>query len=130
MAKPFTIPKEDIEKMIQLKNEGYSNQQIADIFNIAKSTLWDNIYRHTKGESYSLRNKSKVVVPKWERLEIAKLVIAMRRKEGKNSRDVAEELQIPLQKVNKLWFTTISVNIAINKLKDNAYGQSYTQTEK
>lgn len=130
MAKRFTIPQEEIEKMIELKNQGYSDREVAEMFNIAKSTLWDNVYKFKTGESYNLRNKSKVIIPKWERLEIAKLVIAIKRKEGKNSRDVSEELQIPLQKVNKLWFTTSTVSIARWVRKEQDYGANTTATEK
>ena len=96
MARPSVLTQSDIEQMKILKGYGYSNRQIADIFNVAKSTVWDNIYS-SKGE--------KIILPPYRKIQIAIEVIRLRKKEGKNTQEVSQELDIPLGEVNYIWGT-------------------------
>ncbi len=94
MRTKLSILEEDLASMRLLKSQGYSNRQISSIFNIAKSTVWDNIYS-TKNE--------KIILPEYRKIEIAKQVIALRKKQGYNTGEVAKELGIPLGEVNYIW---------------------------
>jgi DNA-binding CsgD family transcriptional regulator len=96
MSSRLRISEEDLEQMRLLKSQGYSNRAIADMFNIAKSTVWDNIYKDKS-------KQVKVIIPPYRRLEIAKEVIKIRREQGKNTMEVAQELDIPLKEVNYIW---------------------------
>lgn len=96
MSKRVTISEEDIQQMKYLRAQGYSNRQIADIFNVAKSTVWDNVYSK-KGE--------KIELPPFRKIQIAIEVIRIRKEEGKNSLQVATELNIPIGEVNHIWGT-------------------------
>lgn len=100
MGRHVTLTKEQITLANRLKNIGYSNRDIADILNVAKSTIWDNIY-NKKGERINL--------PPFRKIQIAIEVIKIRKQQGKNSLQVANELNIPLGEVNYIW-GTIHVN--------------------
>lgn len=96
MARPSVLTQEDIAQMRLLKNSGYSNRQIAEIFEVAKSTVWDNVYsdKHVK-----------IYLPPFRRLQIAIEVIRIRKAQGKNTQEVSKELDIPLGEVNYIWGT-------------------------
>lgn len=96
MSRRSVLTKEDIDKMKVLQKQGYTNRQIADIFNVAKSTVWDNL---------NDRWGKKIYISEWRKIQIAVEVIKIRKKEGKTSRDVSLELGIPLQDVNYIWGT-------------------------
>lgn len=97
------ITNEDILQMKLLKDRGYSNRQIADIFNVAKSTVWDNVY-----SDRGIRIK----LPEFRKIQIAIEVIRIRKEQGRNTLQVAQELDIPLGEVNYIWGTIHSeVNI-------------------
>ena len=102
MARPSVLTQSDIEQMKILKEYGYSNRQIADIFNVAKSTVWDNIYS-TKGV--------KIILPPYRKIQIAIEVIRLRKKEGKNTQEVSKELDIPLGEVNYIWGTIRTIDL-------------------
>lgn len=102
MARPSVLTQSDIDQMKILKEYGYSNRQIADIFNVAKSTVWDNIYS-TKGE--------KIILPPYRKIQIAIEVIRLRKKEGKNTQEVSTELDIPLGEVNYIWGTIRTIDL-------------------
>lgn len=96
MARPSVLTQQDIEQMKILKDQGYSNRQIADIFNVAKSTVWDNVYSD-KG--------IKINLPPYRKIQIAIEVIRIRKDQGRNTLQVAQELDIPLGEVNYIWGT-------------------------
>jgi len=96
MSRAPKISSTDIEQMRLLKESGYSNRQIADIFNVAKSTVWDNVYS-TKGV--------KIILPPFRKIQIAIEVIQLRKQQGKNTQEVSQELDIPLGEVNYIWGT-------------------------
>lgn len=102
MARPSVLTQSDIEQMRILKNEGYSNRQIADIFNVAKSTVWDNIYSD-KG--------IKIILPPFRKIQIAIEVIRIRKQQGKNTQEVSKELDIPLGEVNYIWGTIRTIDL-------------------
>lgn len=102
MARPSVLTQNDIEQMKLLKGYGYSNRQIADIFNVAKSTVWDNIYSK-KGE--------KIELPPYRKIQIAIEVIRLRKNEGKNTQEVSTELDIPLGEVNHIWGTIRTIDL-------------------
>lgn len=102
MARPSIFTAEDIKQMKILKEQGYSNRQIAEIFNVAKSTVWDNIYSN-KGE--------KIHLPEFRKIDIAVLVIKLRKAQGKNTLEVSQELDIPLGEVNYIWGTIPSIDL-------------------
>ena len=102
MARPSVLTQHDIEQMRILKDKGYSNRQIADIFNVAKSTVWDNIYSK-KGE--------KIVLPPYRKIQIAIEVIRIRKSQGKNTVEVSKELDIPLGEVNYIWGTIRTIDL-------------------
>lgn len=93
MARPFSISEETLKQIRALKEQGYSDRRIAEIFKIAKSTIWDNLYRR----------EEKIVLSPWRKIDIAKQVIRLRKQQGRNSLQVSEELQIPLQEVNQIY---------------------------
>jgi orotate phosphoribosyltransferase-like protein len=94
MAKPVSLTQEQITLAKRLRSIGYSNRDISDILNIAKSTIWDNIYDE---------RRQKVDLPPFRRIQIAIQVVHLRKQQGRNSREVAEELNIPLGEVNYMW---------------------------
>jgi len=94
MARPSKLSQEQITLAHRLKSIGYSNRDIADILNVAKSTIWDNIYNE---------KEKKIELPYFRKIQIAIQVIKLRKQQGKNSREVAEELDIPLGEVNHIW---------------------------
>ena len=67
------ISQQDIEQMKLLKERGYSNRQIAEIFNVAKSTVWDNVYSD---------RGFKLVLPPYRKIQIAIEVIRIRKEHG------------------------------------------------
>jgi transposase len=79
-----------------LKERGYSNRQIAEIFNVAKSTVWDNVYSD---------RGVKIILPPFRKIQIAIEVIKIRKEQGKNTQEVSKELDIPLGEVNYIWGT-------------------------
>lgn len=99
MGRIKVLNEDQVELANRLKSIGYSNRDIADILNVAKSTIWDNIY--DKGK--------KVNLPPFRRIQIAIQVIHIRKKQGLNSMQVAQELQIPLGEVNYIWGTLTKV---------------------
>ena len=94
MSRIRTLSQEQITLAKRLQQIGYSNRDISDILNIAKSTIWDNIYNE--------RGK-KIELPPFRKIEIAIEVIKIRKQQGLNSLQVANELQIPLGEVNYIW---------------------------
>lgn len=90
------VTKQDIDTMKRLKQIGYSDRKIADIFNIAKSTVWDNIH-----DKYG----RKIVLSEYRKIAIAIEVIKLRKHQGKNSMEVSHEFNIPLEEVNSIWGT-------------------------
>lgn len=96
MGRVRLLNQEQITLAHRLKAIGYSNRDIADILNVAKSTVWDNIYAN---------NGQKINLPPFRRIQIAIEVIKLRKQQGKNSLQVANELDIPLGEVNYIWGT-------------------------
>lgn len=96
MARPTVLTQKDIENMKALKREGYTDRQIAEIFNVAKSTVWDNIHD---------RWGKKIFISEWRKVQIAVQVIKLRKQQGKTTKEVSDELNIPLVEVNHIWGT-------------------------
>lgn len=103
MSRKRTLTEQQIQLAKRLQSIGYSNRDIADILNVAKSTVWDNIYNE-KGQ--------KVELPPFRKIQIAIEVIKLRKQQGLNSLQVANELQIPLGEVNYIW-GTIHINNSV-----------------
>ena len=49
MGRKLVISKDDVIRMKTLKEVGYTNKQIAEIFNIAKTTVWDYLHNRWGG---------------------------------------------------------------------------------
>ena len=94
MARPVSLSQDQIILAKRLQKIGYSNRDISDILNIAKSTIWDNIYNE---------KRQKIELPPFRRIQIAIQVVKMKKEQGLNSLEVATELNIPLGEVNYIW---------------------------
>lgn len=102
MSRRPVLTQQDIERMKALKQEGYTDRQIADIFNVAKSTVWDNLHD---------RWGKKIFISEWRKIQIAVEVIKIRKQQGKTTKEVSEELNIPLGEVNYIWGTIRTIDL-------------------
>lgn len=96
MGRQLTLSQKQISLAKRLQQIGYSNRDIADILNIAKSTLWDTLHD---------RWGRKTEISEWRKIQVAIEVIKIRKQRGLNSLQVAMELDIPLGEVNYIWGT-------------------------
>lgn len=102
MSRRPVLTQQDIERMKALKREGYTDRQIADIFNVAKSTVWDNLHD---------RWGKKIFISEWRKIQIAVEVIRIRKQQGKTTKEVSDELNIPLGEVNYIWGTIRTIDL-------------------
>jgi orotate phosphoribosyltransferase-like protein len=101
MAKHLPL-QEDIERMKKLQSLGYTNRQIAEIFNVSKSKVWDTL---------NDRWGKKIFISEWRKIQIAIEVIKIRKSQGKNTVEVSQELNIPLVEVNYIWGTIRTIDL-------------------
>lgn len=92
MAGSRRFTTEEIQKMLELKRQGYSNRKIALLFNAPKTTVWINVFR-----------EKEQAPPPYRNLQLVVQVIKQKKETGKNTLQVAQELDIPLAEVNYIW---------------------------
>jgi DNA-directed RNA polymerase specialized sigma24 family protein len=88
---------EELAKARELRQEGYTNRKIAEIFEVSKTTIWDNIYR-TKPRAK--RKPSGVKIYRFRKINIVLMAVNKLRGMGYNSKEIAIVLQMPLNEVN------------------------------
>jgi len=93
------LTKEQIEEGKRLKEQGYTRKQIAELFGVGHTTVWDHIYSTKKRKHIATRP----VVITFRKINIVCAAVKILRNQGLTSDEVAEKLYLPLEDVNYLW---------------------------
>jgi len=97
MARLRVLTKEDITKAQKLKDNGITNRKIAQIFEVGKTTIWDNVYRTSPITRRKIKPNK---VYRYRKITIVLTAINQMRAEGFNSQYISDFLGIPLKEVN------------------------------
>lgn len=98
MRRALTL--EQIEEAKLLRQQGFSNRQLAERYGVGKTTIWENVY-----DSNRIPKETRKGRIYYTFLEINGIMVVIRqmRDRDMNSMEVAEELNIPLEQVNILF---------------------------
>lgn len=109
-SKPRALSEDQLKVARYLKSKGYSNRYIAKQFNVAKTTIYYNIYNTTRERLGSRPIKEIESYKQFDDLNSLTnlycviMVVKILKKEGYNSGQVSNQLNIPLEEVNKIYF--------------------------
>jgi len=109
-SKPKILTEDQLKVARYLKSKGYSNRYIANQFNVAKTTIYYNIY-NTSRERLGTRPERDIKtyqqlndLNSLTSLYCVILVVKVLKQEGYNSSQIAEHLNIPLEEINKMYY--------------------------
>ena len=97
MTRPRVLSKQDIVKAKELKESGVPNRKIAQIFEVGKTTIWDNVYRTSPLTKRKIKPNR---VYRYRKIDIVLTAINQMRADGYNSQTISTFLGIPLKEVN------------------------------
>ncbi len=90
------LTSEQVEKAKELRAQGYKREQLAIIFNVGRTTIWENVYAKA-------RRIKKEREAKFRHLDTLLEIIFRLKQEGYNTLYVAKKLDIPLAEVNYIY---------------------------
>lgn len=103
MAFKVLTPKQ-IERGKFLREQyGYTNRQLADYFNVPKTTIWDNIYAKRPPWKTRKRYQTAERQVTYRNMRYVVLVVTELKRQGHISKDIAHSFQIPLGEVNYIY---------------------------
>ncbi len=99
------LTQEQINYGKKLRSTGYTKDQIAELFGVGSTTVWENIYASKKDkELIRIRRKSiKIPLITFRNIQIVLKAVQLLKNNGHTSSEVAERLHLELDDVNFLW---------------------------
>ena len=87
----------ELQEAQRLKEEGITNRKIAELFEVGKTTIWDNVYRIGPAPKRKYKNAR---IYRFRKITIVLTAINKMRADGYNSKQIADFLNMPLDEVN------------------------------
>lgn len=97
------LSEQQIQEAKILKLSGYTKRKLAEHFNVAQTTIWDNVFRPYSKRLPRIAPPKTKEIPKISRYKIIVYVVKLKKHEGYNSMDIANELKLPLSDVNYIY---------------------------
>jgi len=91
---------EQIKEAKELRNKGYTKNQLAEMYEVSPTTIWDNVFRKTKQIKIK---RPKRVIYSYRKIKGVIMVVRQLRSEELTSIEVANQLDIPLVEVNYIY---------------------------
>ncbi len=98
---PKVLSPQEIIEAKRLRKQGYSRKQLADMFNVGQTTIWDNIYRINRFPKKPRQKRESVIT--YRKVQIVIEAVTLMRNRGLNSLETSTNLEIPLKEVNFIY---------------------------
>ena len=99
---------EQIEEAKKLREElGYTKKELADMYDVAQTTIWYNIYgrkRKTR-KVYIYRREQQDY--KFVDIKGFVMIVERLRQKGLTSGEIALVFSVPIEQINKIWCKTL-----------------------
>ena len=99
MSRILTI--EQIKEAKQLRKQGHTKRQLARLFEVAETTIWDNVFR--SGKVIKRHQGDKPIIYSYKKIKGVIMVVNKFRSDDLTSLQVSEMLQIPIEEVNFIY---------------------------
>lgn len=99
---PRVLTLEQIEEAKALKDDGYTKRQLATLYGVGQTTIWDNVF-YFKGKPVRRIVRSVRVVSPIVNSATIRFIVSIKKQEGYTSLDTANELDLPLKEVNLIY---------------------------
>lgn len=93
---------EQLEEAKQLRLQGFTKRQLAKKYGVGQTTIWDNVFYY-KGKRVKKLAPRPIEKPKILRYKIVVYAIQLKKQQGFNSGQIANEFSLPLSEVNYIY---------------------------
>ena len=95
------LTEEQIQEAKDLRKKGYTKRQLAELFEVSSTTIWENVFSNKKRPKRGRPVKRQIY--SYRKIKGVIMVVNQLRAKEYTSKEVSEELSIPLEEVNYIY---------------------------
>jgi len=91
-----------IKEAKKLRRSGYTKRQLAEMFEVGQTTIWENVFFDRRKQHRTITVKECSVL-RITHIRFMFDVVKLRKQQGATSLDTAKELNLPLSQINYIY---------------------------